>query len=327
VRWRRVKNPDVIDQRGAGGGMGGMPFPMPGGRGGAAAGGLGWIAVLLVVLLQTCAGGGGAAFNLPAGFDGKIQAPGQPTGIPASEDADRDLRDFSTYVFTDAQETWSATFQRDGQPYENAQLVYYTGGVNTACGGASSAVGPFYCPGDQRVYLDLSFYRQMQQQLGAGGDFAWAYVIAHEMGHHVQQQTGTSEQVRNLQRQNPDQANQLSVRQELQADCYAGVWANRVPGGCARGGRPRGGVHGLRGGRRRPHPELSRRVDQPGQLHPRHLRAAPQLVQPRLRERRGERLRHLLAGRGLTGAPLRRVRSAPDSAETPAARGASMFES
>jgi predicted metalloprotease len=208
--------------------MGGMPFPMPGGRGGAAAGGLGLIAVLVVVLLQTCAGGGGAAFNLPAGFDGTVQAPGQPTGIPASEDPDRDLRDFSTYVFTDAQETWTATFQRDGQPYENAQLVYYTGGVNTACGGASSAVGPFYCPGDQRVYLDLSFYRQMQQQLGAGGDFAWAYVIAHEMGHHVQQQTGTSEEVRNLQRQNPDQANQLSVRQELQADCYAGVWANTV---------------------------------------------------------------------------------------------------
>jgi predicted metalloprotease len=120
------------------------------------------------------------------------------------------------------------TFRRDGQPYENAQLVFYTGGVNTACGAASSAVGPFYCPGDQRVYLDLSFYRQMQQKLGAGGDFAWAYVIAHEMGHHVQQQTGTNEQVRRLQQQNPDQANQLSARQELQADCYAGVWAHTV---------------------------------------------------------------------------------------------------
>jgi uncharacterized protein len=228
LRWRKVDNPDVIDQRGARGGAGGMPFPMPGGRGGAAAGGLGLIAVLVVVLLQTCGGGGGAAFNLPTGFDTTAQAPGQPTGIPASEDPDRDLRDFSAYVFTDAQETWSATFRRDGQPYENAQLVFYTGGVNTACGGASSAVGPFYCPGDQRVYLDLSFYRQMQQQLGAGGDFAWAYVIAHEMGHHVQQQTGTGEQVRRLQQQNPDQANQLSVRQELQADCYAGVWANTV---------------------------------------------------------------------------------------------------
>jgi uncharacterized protein len=227
LRWRKVDNPDVIDQRGARGGTGGMPFPMPGGRGGAAAGGLGLIGVLIVVLLQTC-GGGGAAFNLPAGFDATAQAPGQPTGIPAGEDPDADLRDFSSYVFTDTQETWSATFRRDGQAFHNAQLVLYTGGVNTACGAASSAVGPFYCPGDQRVYLDLSFYRQMQQQLGASGDFAWAYVIAHEMGHHVQQQTGTSDEVRRLQQENPDQANQLSVRQELQAACYAGVWANTV---------------------------------------------------------------------------------------------------
>jgi predicted metalloprotease len=86
--------------------------------------------------------------------------------VPPTEDPDRDLKDFSTYVFTDTQETWSTTFRRDGQPYENAQMVFYSGGVNTACGGASSAVGPFYCPGDQRIYLDLSFYRQMQQQLG-----------------------------------------------------------------------------------------------------------------------------------------------------------------
>ena len=105
-----------------------MPFPMPDGRGGAAAGGLGLIAVLIVVLLQTCGGGGGAAFNLPTGFDTTGQAPGQPAGIPASEDPDRDLKDFSTYVFTDTQETWSVTFRRDGQPYENAQLVFYTGG-------------------------------------------------------------------------------------------------------------------------------------------------------------------------------------------------------
>ena len=89
-------------------------------------------------------------------------------------------------------------------------------------------MGPFYCPADQRVYLDLSFYGDMQRQLGAGGDFAWAYVIAHEMGHHVQQQLGTSDEVRQLQREDPGQANPLSVRLELQADCYAGVWANTV---------------------------------------------------------------------------------------------------
>jgi predicted metalloprotease len=96
------------------------------------------------------------------------------------------------------------------------------------CGSASSAVGPFYCPRDRRVYLDLSFYDDMARQLGAAGDFAWAYVIAHEVGHHVQQQLGTSDEVRRLQRERPDEANALSVRLELQADCYAGVWAHAV---------------------------------------------------------------------------------------------------
>lgn len=273
---------------------------MPGGRGGAAAGGLGLIAVLVVVLLQTC-GGGSAAFNLPAGFDSTAQAPGQPAGIPASEDPDRDLRDFSSYVFTDAQETWSATFRRDGQPYQNAQLVFYTGGVNTACGAASSAVGPFYCPGDQRVYLDLSFYRQMQQQLGAGGDFAWAYVIAHEMGHHVQQQTGTNEQVRRLQQQHPDQANQLSVRQELQADCYAGVWAHTVfqEGALEEGDLEEAFTASEAVGDDRLQGSRGGTIDPDSFTHG---SSGPQLVQPGLRERRGERLRHLLAGRGLRAA-------------------------
>lgn len=126
------------------------------------------------------------------------------------------------------QDTWEETFARANRPYERAQLVLYRGGVNTACGSASSAVGPFYCPGDRRVYVDLSFYRDMQRQLGAGGDFAWAYVIAHEVGHHVQNELGTSDEVRRLQQQQPRDANRLSVRLELQADCYAGVWANTV---------------------------------------------------------------------------------------------------
>lgn len=106
--------------------------------------------------------------------------------------------------------------------------MLYSGGVRTACGSATSAAGPFYCPGDERVYLDLSFYRDMARKLGAPGDFAWAYAIAHELGHHVQRQAGTEEKVRELQRDNPVQANELSVRLELQADCYAGVWAYRV---------------------------------------------------------------------------------------------------
>jgi uncharacterized protein len=107
-------------------------------------------------------------------------------------------------------------------------VVFYRDAVATGCGDASSAVGPFYCPADQRVYLDLSFYSDMETQLGAPGDFAWAYVIAHEVGHHVQQELGTSAEVSRLQRDDPRQANALSVRLELQADCYAGVWGHSV---------------------------------------------------------------------------------------------------
>jgi predicted metalloprotease len=224
VRWRRVDNPDVIDRRSAGG-AGGMRLPIPTGRGGRIGGGIGLVGVLLYVAIQLL---GGGAFDVETGFGGGIEAPGQPAGIPPSEDPERDLKDFSSYVFTDAQQTWQETFRGDGREYENAQLVLYRSAVDTACGSASSAVGPFYCPGDERVYLDLSFYGDMERQLGAGGDFAWAYVIGHEVGHHVQQELGTSDEVRRLQREDAGQANSLSVRLELQADCYAGVWANTV---------------------------------------------------------------------------------------------------
>lgn len=214
MRWRRVDNPDVIDRRGAGAGAARI------------GGGLGVTGVLIYVALQLL--GGGDAFSVDTGFDGGIEAPGQPAGIPPSEDPERDLKDFSGYVFTDAQQTWQETFRREGREYDNAQLVLYQSAVDTACGSATSAVGPFYCPGDERVYLDLSFYGDMQQQLGAGGDFAWAYVIGHEVGHHVQHELGTSDEVRRLQQEDPDRSNSLSVRLELQADCYAGVWANTV---------------------------------------------------------------------------------------------------
>jgi uncharacterized protein len=195
MRWRRVRNPDVIDRRGAGGGRAGFPM----GRGGAVGGGLGLVGVLVVIALQLLGGGSGSAFDVDTGRGDGGSAPGQPVAIPPSEDPERDLKDFSTYVFTDAQKTWQQMFKRAGQPYEHARLVLYRDGVRTACGAASSAVGPFYCPGDQIVYLDLSFYGDLQSKLDAGGDFAWAYVIAHELGHHVQQQLGTSEEVRAMQ--------------------------------------------------------------------------------------------------------------------------------
>ncbi len=244
MKWRRTKNKDVIDQRGAGpasggglggglGGGGGMPIPIPTGRGGKL-GGVGLIIVLIVIGLQVFGGGGGGgagnSFGVPDSFDnGSVPGSAQPDRIPPNQDPQAELKDFSSFVFSDSQNMWRKTFAEQGKPYDNAQLVLYTGAVNTGgCGHATSAVGPFYCPADKRVYLDLSFYDDLARQLGAPGDFAWAYVIAHEMGHHVQKEIGTEAQVRDQQRANPDQANQLSVRVELQADCYAGVWGSTV---------------------------------------------------------------------------------------------------
>ena len=223
MRWQRSASDDrdVLDQRGGG------RSPLPGGvRVGGGAGILGVIVTLAIVLL----GGGSGSSILGEVTDPFGAAVGTPAGgeIPAGQDPDRDLRDFSAYVFSSAQRAWQDVFEQQGRPYKRAKLVLYSRGVNTACGSATSAAGPFYCPGDQRVYLDLSFYREMAQQLGASGDFAWAYVIAHEVGHHVQRQAGTEAKVRELQREQPSEANTLSVRLELQADCYAGVWAHGV---------------------------------------------------------------------------------------------------
>jgi len=214
MRWRRTSRDDrgVVDVRGRSGGMRGGRVALPGG--------LGLVGVLVFVAFQLL--GGGQAFSVPTQFDDGTQAPGGE--IPASQDPDRDLRNFSAYVFNNVQDSWEPVVKG----YERAQLVLYRDGVDTGCGSASSAVGPFYCSADQTVYLDLSFYRDMQQQLGASGDFAWAYVIAHEVGHHVQNELGTSDKVHQLQRDSPGEANPLSVRLELQADCYAGVWARTV---------------------------------------------------------------------------------------------------
>lgn len=124
-------------------------------------------------------------------------------------------------------ETWQPLFSQADIPFQQPLLTLFSGGTRSACGSASSAMGPFYCPADQGIYIDTSFYDTMERQLGAGGDFARYYVMAHEYGHHVQQLTGLSDQVRSAQAQNPARANDLQVRMELQADCYAGVWAGR----------------------------------------------------------------------------------------------------
>jgi predicted metalloprotease len=226
MRWRRGSDTsDVVDQRAAGAGVGRGRFPLPGGvRIGGGAGAIGLVVFLLITLIG---GGGGSGFTVDDQFGDPVQ-PADQREIPAAQDPERDLKDFSVYVFNSTQRTWEDSFRQQGRPYERAKLVLYRGGVSTGCGDASSAVGPFYCPADRRVYLDLSFYRDMAEQLGAQGDFAWAYVIAHEMGHHAQQQLGTSDEVRRLGGEQPSKRNELSVRQELQADCYAGVWANAV---------------------------------------------------------------------------------------------------
>lgn len=148
---------------------------------------------------------------------------------PRSTGAQDQLAAFVSTVLADTEDTWSELFRQDGATYVEPKLVLYSDAVESACGFARSAVGPFYCPRDQKVYIDLSFYRDLKERHQAPGDFAQAYVVAHEVGHHVQNLMGISDRVRAVQnRVGQVEANQLSVRLELQADCFAGVWANRA---------------------------------------------------------------------------------------------------
>lgn len=211
----------MIDARGSGG------F---GRRAGVGAGGLGLTGVLIVLALQLLSGG---KFEVPAEFDPTAAINAGSAPAPSSKDEDS-LAAFSGRVAADIQDVWTDAFNAGGQQYRRAKIVRYSGAVRTGgCGDATSSVGPFYCPGDERVYLDMSFYRDMRDELGATGDFAWAYVIAHELGHHVQNVTGTFDEVSRLEQDDPSAAagaQGLSVRTELQADCYAGVWAHAAYG-------------------------------------------------------------------------------------------------
>jgi predicted metalloprotease len=132
------------------------------------------------------------------------------------------------FVFDTAQATWSKVLSQAGTPWHDAKLVLFRNATQTGCGVGQTAMGPFYCPVDQKIYIDLAFYDELRTRFGAPGDFAEAYVITHELGHHVQHLLGTDVKVRRAMQQNPDQANALSVALELQADCYAGVWANHT---------------------------------------------------------------------------------------------------
>lgn len=155
----------------------------------------------------------------------------QTAARPAQEftPQEQELAEFVAVVLADTEDTWNTIFAESGQRYQEPRLVLFSNRVNSACGMANSAVGPFYCPADNQVYLDLVFFRDLKAQLGAPGDFAQAYVIAHEVGHHVQNLMGISQKVRSAGTgKNPRQVNELSVRQELQADCFAGVWGHNA---------------------------------------------------------------------------------------------------
>jgi predicted metalloprotease len=145
---------------------------------------------------------------------------------PARDQREEPLVQFVTFVLNDAQNTWSQILPAQGVPYRHAKLVLYRDSYASACGQANSATGPFYCPEDEKVYIDLGFYDELKQRFGAPGEFAEAYVLAHEIGHHVQKLLGIEGKVRSLQQQSPQAGNHLSVALELQADCFAGVWGH-----------------------------------------------------------------------------------------------------
>ncbi|MFO1378304.1 MAG: neutral zinc metallopeptidase [Steroidobacteraceae bacterium] len=217
MRWRGERQSDNIEDRR------GLRL----GRPGLAAGGLGTIAIVVIgmmlgvdpgVLLQGLQQGGEAT------------GPATQTAAPYEESADEsERRQFVAVVLADTEAVWQQLFRARGGTYREPRLVLFSDTVQSGCGYAEAAMGPFYCPADDRVFLDMSFFDEMSGRLEAGGDFARAYVIAHEVGHHVQNLLGASGKVHEMQqRVGRVEANQLSVRLELQADCYAGVWANRA---------------------------------------------------------------------------------------------------
>ncbi|MDP3089136.1 MAG: neutral zinc metallopeptidase [Nitrospira sp.] len=189
-------------------------------------GGLGIGGIVLVLAVSYFTGTNPLTLiNMLSGVQSMTESSGPaetgPTGPPSDQ-----LGKFASVVLADTETTWK---QLLGADYKEPRLVLFSGSVRSACGTTSSAVGPFYCPGDHKVYLDLTFFNEMAQRLGAPGDFAQAYVIAHEVGHHVQNLTGVTEKITRLQRQASEKdANALSVRMELQADCFAGVWGHHA---------------------------------------------------------------------------------------------------
>lgn len=211
MRWTPGGSSDDVEDRrsSSGGGIGGIHI------------GLGGFVILgilslvfhrnLFTLLQSGGGSPGAGIS---------------QSDPARDQAERPLVDFVTFVLNDAQKTWAGTLSNQGVQYRHAKLVLFRNSIDSACGMAQSASGPFYCPTDEKVYIDLAFYSELKQRFGAPGEFAEAYVLAHEMGHHVQKLLGIERKVVEAERANPRQANLYSQKLELQADCFAGIWGH-----------------------------------------------------------------------------------------------------
>jgi len=211
------------DRRGQQGALGGG-LPIPIGKAGGGIGGLILIVVLALLFGGNITGGGGSSGPLdPGSVDEPV--PEAASGSQPSGQVQDNAFEFAKFVSQDTQDMWTQVFRDAGKTYTRAPVVTFTSGTMTGCGPASSQTGPFYCPADHKVYLDLSFFQELSRRFGAPGDFAAAYVIAHEIGHHVQSELGIEEQVRQQQQQDPGNANVYSVRLELQADCFAGVWA------------------------------------------------------------------------------------------------------
>ena len=215
MRWRNGRESENVEDRR------GMSIPRGAKIGGLS--GLGLVAVVLIGMLL----GIDPTVLLQGGPE--IQTPSvsvQQSGRPGVND---DQRKFVAVVLAETEDIWQEAFQKRGRNYQAPTLVLFSGAVESACGMAGSAVGPFYCPSDHKIYLDLSFFDDLRTRFGASGDFAQAYVIAHEVGHHVQTLLGISQKVNELQaRVSPSERNKLSVRMELQADCLAGVWAHQA---------------------------------------------------------------------------------------------------
>lgn len=218
----RIDTSQVQDRRG-GGGIGGIPIPIGGG-------GRGGLVGLIIAVLVTLVGGG---FGLNAMTGGGGES-GDNTGLEqrcGADDALNQLDCRNTLYVNSIQAWWKKALpEHFGEAYQEADTVFFEQAVSTGCGQADSGVGPFYCPADRQIYIDLTFYRVLADQLGASGEFAQPYVLAHEYGHHVQTLLGTEAQLRRQQQRDPDAANELSVKLELQADCYAGAWARNATG-------------------------------------------------------------------------------------------------